>query len=197
MIKNIYVFDMGKVITKPSKLDKVYSAGEMKCSYLDFKTNFYHSKESDEVYKGLITDDEFFEFIRKTCGSTKTVDELKKLYNLSKGGIYPDTIKLIQELKDSGNSVHLLSNLKQIDYDYLSSHMDLTLFDRLFLSFKLGMSKPHEDIYKYVIESLGTPDFYFFDDSLENITAAKKLGIHAHQTTGEDIVKCLRRIRRM
>ena len=42
MIKNmkIYVFDMGGVITKPSKLDKMYSAALMQCGCNKFKSYF-------------------------------------------------------------------------------------------------------------------------------------------------------------
>lgn len=193
MIKNLklYVFDMGNVITRQSKLDKMYSFGEMTCDYRSFRKLFYKSDEADSVYKGLISDDEFFDFIRRSTGSNKSTEELKKLYLESKGGIYDSVVKCISELKNSGSRVFLLSNLKQIDYDYLSKSMDLSVFDDLFLSFKIGMSKPHRDIYKYVIERLGTNRFHFFDDSADNVSAANELGIFAHQTTGEDFPKVL------
>ena len=191
MIKNLklYVFDMGRVITKPAKLDIIHKESMMKCKLNDFKENFYHSKEASAVYKGIISDNEFFKFIKEVCKTNLSVEKLKSLYTKSKGGIYLDTIKTIQDLKDSGNMVFLLSNLKEIDYDYLNNNMDLGLFDKLFLSYNLGMCKPNEDIFKYVINNLGTNEFHFFDDSIENIEAANKLGISGHLTTGEEITK--------
>ena len=197
MIKNmkIYVFDMGGVITKPSKLDKMYSAALMQCGCNKFKSYFYHSEKTIDVWKGLITDDEFFEYIRNVTGSLKTPTELENLYLLSKGGIYLDTMRFIYELSTSGNIVCLLSNLKRIDYDYLSEVIDISLFDELFLSYELGMVKPNEDIFRHVIDALGTNEFHFFDDSLKNIEVANSLGISAHQTTGKDIVKTISQIR--
>ena len=59
------------------------------------------------------------------------------------------------------------------------------------------MSKPNEDIFKYVIDVLGTNEFYFFDDTLNNIISARNLGIDAHQTTGDNIEKCLRLIHKI
>lgn len=196
MNNDIYVFDMGRVITKPARMDLIYQAGEMRCSYPEFKFHFYDSQEADQVYRGIINDDVFFEYIKNICGSDRSTEELKELYTKNKGGIYLETMDVIRELKESGNGVYLLSNLKQIDYDFLKENIDLGLFDELFLSYQLGMSKPHEDIFEYVIDTLGTNEFYFFDDSSKNIVVAKSLGIDAHQTTGEDIRKCLRLIRK-
>ena len=198
MIKNlnIYVFDMGNVITKPSHLNKMYIESEMKCDYPYFKNLFYKSQKADEVYKGLISDNEFFDHIRKCCNSSKSVSDLMKIYNSNKGGIYLDTVNTIKELKEEGNDIYLLSNLKQIDYDYLKDNIDLKQFNKLFLSYRLGMSKPNEDIYNFVIKELGTNKFHFFDDSTENVIAAEKLGINVHLTTGEDIAKCIKLIKR-
>ena len=197
MDKKRYVFDMGNVITKPAKIKEVYEQADMKCSYEDFRKYFYHSKESDDVYKGLISDDEFFDYIRRVCGSVKSVSELKELYFSCKGGIYKETIDSIEELKKLGNNVYLLSNLKEIDYDYLNKNINLSLFDKLFLSYQLGMCKPYKDIYEYVIDDLGTNEFYFFDDSISNVNTAQGLGIDAYQTTGDNITKCMSLIRKL
>lgn len=195
MIKRIYVFDMGKVITKPAKLGNMYLEADAKCRYEDFKNMFYYSKKTDEVYKGLITDDEYFDYIRTESGSSKTLGELKNLYLENKGGIYTDTMDAIKELKEEGNNVCLLSNLKDIDYQYLSQNIDMSLFDEQFLSYKLGMMKPDSEIYEYVIKKLGTNDFYFFDDTIKNIVSARILGIKGVNATGENIAKCLKMIR--
>ena len=196
MVKNlkIYVFDMGGVIKKSAKLEQLHSVSEMKCDYRDFRKYFYHSQEAKDVYNGFITDDEFFTYIKEITGTRKSASELKRLYLLSKGGIYLDTMRMVYELKNSGNSVHLLSNLKEIDYEYLKDNIDVNLFDKLFLSYKLGMSKPDEDIYTHVIYALGTNQFHFFDDSRRNVLAALECGIHAHQVTGESIVKTVSQI---
>lgn len=189
MVKNIYVFDMGKVITKPSRLDKMFLSSDMYCSFTDFRYYFYQSEESKAAYKGLISEDEFFEYIRKVTRSYLTADAIKRIYYQNKGGIYLDTIRLMRRLKDRGASVNLLSNLREGDYEYLKENVDLHLFDQMFLSYKLGMVKPDEEIYRHVIETLGTNNFHFFDDSERNIMVAKSLGIDAHQTSGETIVK--------
>ena len=122
------------------------------------------SNEADLSYKGILSDDEFFDFIRKSCGSDKTSKQLQELYALSKGEIYDDVMLEIERLKKEGNPVCLLSNLREVDYKCLSERINLGLFDQLFLSYKLGMCKPHKDIFEYVINELGTNDFYFFDD---------------------------------
>ena len=191
----VYVFDMGKVIIKPSRMNDFYRLAEMECDYSALKTAFYDSSESDAVYKGIISDDEFFDFIRRVSGSKKSVAELKRLYIMTKGEAYSNVISLITELREKGNTVNLLSNLKRIDHDYLGTAVDLSLFDKLFLSYQLGMSKPHTDIFEHVIDTIGTNDFYFFDDSEKNVLTAKKLGINAYQTTGEDVVKCFSKLR--
>lgn len=81
----------------------------------------------------------------------------------------------------------LLSNLKEIDYEYLKSVVDMEIFDEKFLSYEMGMIKPDKKIYNEVIKKIGTSNFYFFDDTEENVKEALNLGINAYQVTGESI----------
>ena len=56
----------------------------------------------------------------------------------------------------------------------------------MFLSYKIGMLKPNDNIYQYVIKSLETlpENIYFFDDNKENVEGAIKNKINAFQVTG-------------
>lgn len=188
-MSNIYVFDMGNVVLKPSNLRMMYDECEIKCDYKTFKTLFYESKEAYDVYSGLIDDNTFFEIIKDKCKINKSIYELKELYLRYKGNIYEDTLNFIYKLKNSKNKICLLSNIKEIDYAYLRSVIDINLFDKTFLSYLIGYAKPDKEIFEYVIKELGTNDFNFFDDSIENVNSAKRLGINAYQTTGENIKK--------
>lgn len=84
--KGIYVFDMGRVITKPANLQQMYREAKAKCTYEEFKNLFYESKKSYESYEGKIGDDEFFEFMRVESGSDKSAQELRQFYYECKGG---------------------------------------------------------------------------------------------------------------
>ncbi len=189
-MKKIYVFDMGHVILKPSDLRKLYLEAETETDYTTFKNLFYHSSESEQVYRGDIDDNTFFEIIKNELKSKRTVRELKELYRKNKGGIYEDTYQIIRALKEQENMVCLLSNLKVIDYEYLCQAIDMNLFDKTFLSYLMHMIKPDKEIYESVIDTLGTNDFYFFDDTESNVLNACELGIRAYQVTGETIKDC-------
>lgn len=193
-MKNIYAFDMGRVILRSSNLKWMYHSivdgNNVKCDYNTFRTLFYDSQESTDVYSGFIDDDTFFKIIREKIGSDKSVNELKSLYIKSKGDVYQDTIDIIKDLKDNSNTVCLLSNLKALDYDYLKSVIDIDMFDKTFLSYLMNAAKPDSKIYKMVIEELGTNNFYFFDDSPINVDSASKLGIKAFTVTGDTINEC-------
>lgn len=192
-MKKIYVFDMGSVILKPCNLKGLYEELECEISYDELYNLFYRSSITRDVYTGALSDDEYFRKIRNYMKTEKSISELKKLYLKYKGKPYKDTIDYINYLRRN-NYVCLLSNLKQIDYEYLSSVVDISWFDRLFLSYEIGYAKPDLKIYEYVINELGTNDFYFFDDSHRNIQNALYLGINAHQITGEDIKKLINRL---
>ena len=187
IFKGICILDMGRVITLPADIERFYSESNAKCALEEFKHIFYQSDESNASDKGKMTDDEFFHFLRTESGSKMTPRQLQKLYYRCKGGIYKETIELIKRLKSEGYEVDLLSNLRPIDYKWLSENMNLSLFDKMFLSYQIGMSKPDEKIFKHVIDSLGTTNTYFLDDSIKNIEAAQRLGIKGIQITGKEI----------
>ncbi|HEY9764186.1 MAG TPA: HAD family phosphatase [Trichocoleus sp.] len=83
----------------------------------------------------------------------------------------------------------LLSNTNPAHYDKLSAQYNFfEAFDDLFLSFQIGCMKPDEQIFRHVIEALGTtPDqIAFFDDGKRNVEAARQVGIQAFQVTSPD-----------
>jgi glucose-1-phosphatase len=74
----------------------------------------------------------------------------------------------------------MLSNINILHYEYLKKNFPVFgVFDKIFLSFQLGMIKPDKEIYNLVIRELGvSPDEIFYtDDRLELVQSAKSLGI--------------------
>ena len=103
--------------------------------------------------------------------------------------LFEDTIKIIEELKKANKKVCMLSNLRQIDFDWFASKYDISNFDELYLSYEMHLKKPGNEIYEKMLEDLNVlaDNVYFFDDSQSNVEAAKKLGINAYCVTGDTI----------
>ena len=185
-----FVFDLGGVLSVPMVSKKLYEQIKWKVSYEEFLDKFNNSEESIKVHKGEISTKEFFEYLKRYMDDNITLDEFKNIY-VNNNKFFNDTIEIIKKLKNLGYKVYLLSNLKEIDYEKFIKHFDISIFNELFLSFKLGMLKPNDDIYQHVINKLNTKpeNIYFFDDNKENVEGAIKNGINAYQVTGETVKK--------
>ena len=85
--------------------------------------------------------------------------------------------------------MYLLSDLKEIDYESLKEKIDINIFDKLFLSYKLGYTKRDKEIFEILINDLNinSDKIYFFDDKESNINLAKDMGINAYLVTGKNI----------
>ena len=185
-----FVFDLGGVLSVPMVSKKLYEQIKWKVSYEEFLDKFNNSEESIKVHKGEISTKEFFEYLKRYMDDNITLEEFKNKY-VNNNKFFNDTIEIIKKLKNLGYKVYLLSNLKEIDYEKFIKHFDVSIFDELFLSFKLGMLKPNDDIYQYVINKLNTKpeNIYFFDDNKENVDGAIRNGINAYLVTGETVKK--------
>ena len=70
------------------------------------------------------------------------------------------------------------------------------LFSHQYLSHEIGLRKPDQRVFQYVLADLGLPSetVFYLDDSAECIEAAQKLGIRAAQARGiEDVREALLR----
>lgn len=91
-------------------------------------------------------------------------------------------LNFIRKNKAKGSKIGVLSNVAQYQFNQLFSKEEQEeLFDFLVLSGEVGFSKPSKEIFKIAIDKSDTclNEIYFFDDSLQNVEAAKKLGINA------------------
>ena len=185
-----FVFDLGGVLSVPMVSKKLYGQIKWKVSYDEFLDKFNNSAESIKVHKGEISTKDFFEYLKGYMDDDITLEEFKNIY-VNNNKFFTDTIEIIKKLKNLGYKVYLLSNLKEIDYEKFIKHFDVSIFDEMFLSFKLDMLKPNDDIYQYVINKLNTKpeNIYFFDDNKENVDGAIRNGINAYQVTGETVKK--------
>ncbi|CAM3466480.1 HAD family phosphatase [Erysipelothrix sp. HDW6B] len=101
-------------------------------------------------------------------------------------------IDLIENLKEQGYSLHLCSNAANTFYDYKHKIKALELFDSITISADINISKPKPGIYEHVLKenNLSPLDCIFVDDSMANVQAASKLGMHGfHYTGSPDILR--------
>lgn len=112
-------------------------------------------------------------------------EEIEKIYDYSDRfiEIFDYTESWIQELKERGYKVYVLSNWSEPAYEAnKDNHMSfLKEMDGGILSFREGIIKPDRAIYQLLCDryQITPKDAVFLDDNSDNITAAKEFGLNA------------------
>ena len=185
----IFLFDLGNVLAKSLDHYGLYNKLNCKISYDEFLQYWWGDDLVLKAHMGLATDDEHVEALLKFCKSDLSINQFYEIYNSLDNSLYDETMEIINELKNKGYKVGLLSNLRLMDYKRYEEQIKKINFDYLFLSYEIKCIKPSSDIYLQVIDALNceAENIIFFDDNQKNVNGAKQLGINAYQVTGENI----------
>jgi epoxide hydrolase-like predicted phosphatase len=182
------IFDFGNVIIN-IEFQRIYQTFAKFTS----KPVAYIEKRitEDQIFRryetGQFSDEEFREVIRQTLGFPLSDHEIDTAWNAILLDIPSDRIELINKIRQK-YPVYLLSNTNNIHITASNNYLKKThgisnlshLFDKLFLSYEMGMWKPDAEIYHHVLKKikLQPNETLFLDDNLHNIESAKKLGMH-------------------
>ncbi len=101
------------------------------------------------------------------------------------------------------HKLFLLSNTNELHMECVKQKMGMvryerfkSAFDKFYLSYEMGMRKPNQDIFEFVLQenNLRPNETFFVDDTPENTEAASKLGIRTwHLKVGEEEITQIKR----
>jgi len=122
----------------------------------------------------------FWQFVAKESPKEINPEKLRGIYNKS---IYvkKEALKLIGDLRKKYKII-LLANDSDDDYIIKTKKLKLNkVFDKLYCSSQLGISKPNPKIFNYVLKDLGIKpqEALFIDNQEDNIKTAESLGINS------------------
>lgn len=130
--------------------------------------------------------------INRNMNINVSFEEFKKVYEeeFSRVRYYKDVVEYVHSLKGRCK-IAILSNLTLFDKKRINDQYDLSKFDKVYLSFEIGISKPGRRIYEYVLNDLKVPEenILFIDDDINNIITAKKCGWNTCEAFGYDLDK--------
>lgn len=182
MIK-VIIFDFGGVVRKPRIMPEIYKATEKKFKIdYEFVRNQFLKLETP-VITGKLSMNKFWSKLAKALDVN--VKELKQLWEriyVKKFKLNTRVMNLVKRLKKRYKIV-LLSNDLPSHSKINLKRGDYKIFDKVFLSSKIGLRKPDKRVYLYVLRKLKVKpeECVFIDDREENVAAAKKLGINTIQ----------------
>ncbi len=186
-IKNI-VFDLGDVIIN---ID-VPRAAQSFATLSGRETSevirlFEEGKLFRQFEMGGLDATEFRSYVRQILNNNTWADaEVDTAWNSLLLDIPADRIALLRQLSKNYR-LFLLSNTSSIHIEAVNQILHTVsgverlddLFEKLFLSYEMGVMKPHPEIYERVLEEAGiqAEETLFLDDNADNIRAAGALGI--------------------
>ena len=180
-METLYVFDMGGVLCCDFNDIPVIS------DYLGItEENFfiYSGENFKELLDGKINSKEFWARFSLSYGKKVKEELFGKFFN---PGIIRETKDIIEQLK-SNSRVVCGTNTIDSHYYYLLSQGAYDIFDEVYASNLMGISKPDPDFYRHILnkEGIKPENTVFIDDTEENITSAQKIGINSILFTDAD-----------
>lgn len=193
MIRNI-IFDLGAVLLdidvprfkeEVHRLCKRYSAS--------------YQMEDDSIFdayeKGEMSTTAFFETLHKQVESKVPIHELERAWSLILKEPFPSSMAFLK-WANTNYSTYLLSNTNDAHRVHFDQVFDRVLgkgrfyelFQEVYYSHEMGLSKPNERIYREVLQQsqLNAEECLFIDDKAENIAGAKACGIGGWVFKGVD-----------
>lgn len=188
MIKTV-IFDIGNVLTRFGWKEYFAAGGYDRETQDRLAKATVLSDDWREYDLGNLTDEEVLaRFIENDPG---LADILHKCFTNIKGLLTPFdyAIPWVQELKEKGFKVLYLSNFSEIALRDCSEVLGfIPYMDGGIFSCRVHLIKPDPAIYKLLLTqySLQAEECVFLDDTLENIEAARALGIHGIHFTDKE-----------
>ncbi len=193
-IKNI-IFDIGGVLVD---LDLERCLESFKAiGFEDAKSmvSCYHPASFfGAMERGEITIDQFCDEIRKASGVNMTNEQISAAYSSLLVEIPIEKLRLIKSLRDRGFKIYALSNISELLMNYVLKFFEADslsaddYFDKMFLSYQMGVMKPDPKIYELLISQSGIDpsQTLFIDDAEKNITAAREFGLQVYLASAKE-----------
>ncbi|GBU06866.1 D-ribitol-5-phosphate phosphatase [Bacteroidales bacterium] len=194
-IKNI-VFDLGGVIITLDRDEAVRRFIEIGVDSAEDLLDAYHQKGIFlELEEGKISKENFYEQLRQIAGKDIAAEKIDYAWF----GFIKETpaykLEMLEELAKK-YKLYLLSNTNPVimswartpQFSEKGKSLD-QYFDKLYLSYEIGYTKPHDKIYEFMIQDSGLipSETLFIDDGPANIIAGEKFGMKTYlPKNGED-----------
>lgn len=188
-IKNI-IFDLGGVIINLDILATIRAFNDL--SEVPFESVYTQAAQNplfNAFDKGDISDVDFFTELRKELRFSGDEALLYDAWNRMLGDVPQKRLDTLIDAKQAYNT-YLLSNTNETHisvferdlYESRGVRNFNDYFDKVYYSCRIGMRKPDEEIFSYVLEqnNLIPAETVFIDDSEQHVKAAGNLGINAY-----------------
>lgn len=186
MVKNV-IFDLGNVLLDFDPLSYLENLGfddilKNKLNKIIFKSNDWIEYDRGiylhnvDIIKKIA--EEYPEY--KNEVNLVLQDDWVKIHTIKE-----ETATFLKELKAKGMKIYILSNISKDTYEYISNFDFFNHVDGGVYSYEVNICKPDKMIYKILLEKYGLipTETVFFDDRLDNVESAIKLGIHGIRFT--------------
>ncbi|WP_338378360.1 HAD family phosphatase [uncultured Flavobacterium sp.] len=188
------IFDFGDIfinLDKPKVEEELRKIGL--AQWNDTLNELNHNYEI-----GQISENEFLTGFQQQI-PTVAMDEIKKAWNSILADFPLYRLEFLEDLT-SKYKLFLLSNTDFTHIEEVKRKVGsefhnrfINCFEKVYYSFEMGMRKPDESIYQFVIEKhqLNPNKTLFVDDKNENTNAAQKLGLQVWnlQVGKEDVIE--------
>jgi HAD superfamily hydrolase (TIGR01509 family) len=151
-------------------------------------------KKAIDMNKGLMTIDDFFQYLSKISGIP--APDIQNEFQ-SKASLNAQLLTLIIKLRSSYKIAILSNASSSYLYDVLKKTAIDILFDEVIVSSEVGYIKPSEQIFNYALEKLSikADEAVFIDDNQKFVEAAKDLGLKGiHYKNINSLMKSLEAI---
>ncbi len=151
-------------------------------------------KKAIDMNKGLMTIDDFFQYLSKISGIP--APDIQNEFQ-SKASLNAQLLTLIIKLRSSYKIAILSNASSSYLYDVLKKTAIDILFDEVIVSSEVGYIKPSEQIFNYALEKLSikADEAVFIDDNQKFVEAAKDLGLKGiHYKNINSLIKSLEAI---
>ena len=190
------ILDMGGVLMNHNmpeciaRFTDILGEEQMK-TILGLATNGEGTADSlmEQYERGDISTDAFIEGIMQHAQRPTSREEVIAAWNAMHGGIPAERLQHIQQWKDAGHRLFLLSNNNDLHWEHILSQYNMSMFEHCFASHLMHMSKPDPRIYESVDNQLRKWQcelpFHFVDDIAINRETAEALGWKTYETIYE------------
>jgi HAD superfamily hydrolase (TIGR01509 family) len=155
------------------------------------RRHYYDLAKQNEL--GYLSDSEFYKVFSDDTGIP--AEQIKNYFN-DTDCLNTNVVTLLEQIRETGKfKTAMLTNVERgFLQRFLDSHGIGHLFDVVLASSETAHVKPEREIFEALADRIETPfeEWYFIDDSSDNVEAAASYGIRGHVfTTTDELRKAL------